>query len=130
WRAGTARRLEPGDRWPITLDPLDWDLRVLAPILPSELAVVGDPTRYATAGDTRLAAIEATGDGVRITVLGANELVTVAGWAASSPRAARSWTPSSGWCDLDITFAAEVWRLQVPVTATGWVVVEVNAAGA
>jgi hypothetical protein len=130
WSAGTAARLDPTDRWSIALDPLEWDLRVLAPILPSELAVIGDPTRYATAGDTRIAAVEARHDGVRFTVLGASELVMIVGWAASSPRGAKRWTAASGWSDLDIAYEAEVWRLQVPVPATGWVVVEVSAAGA
>jgi hypothetical protein len=60
WRTGTATRLEPIDSWRIELDPLDWDLRVLAPTLPRGLAVMGDPTRYAMAGDIRLATVEAT----------------------------------------------------------------------
>ena len=30
WRTGIATHLEPADGWRIALDPLDWDLRVLA----------------------------------------------------------------------------------------------------
>ena len=110
WRAGTATRLEPGDGWRIALDPLDWDLRLLAPVLPSGLAVIGDPTRYASAGGTRLASVEAVDDGVRFTVLGAGELVTIVGWADHQPRAEDG---------LDVEWDAPVWRVHVRVPESG-----------
>lgn len=59
WRTGTATRLEPADGWRVALDPLEWDLRVFAPLLSCGIAVIGDPTRYATAGAARLGSVEA-----------------------------------------------------------------------
>jgi hypothetical protein len=115
WRTATATRLEPNGRWPIALDPLEWDLRVLAPILPAGIAVIGDPTRYATAGDARLASVEATEHGVRFTVLGAGEVVTIVGWAEHRP------VTASG---LEVRWNAPVWRVQVPVPPTGSASVE------
>jgi hypothetical protein len=128
WRTGTAERLEARGGWRGALDHLDWDYRVLAPILPNGLAVVGDPTRYATAGDSRLTAVHVRDDAVRFTVLGAGELVTIVGWAASCPRAARCWTPTSGWIGIDLSYDAPAWQIAVAVPKSGWVVVEVSAA--
>jgi hypothetical protein len=117
WRAGTATRVEPNDGWRIALDPLEWDLRVLAPILPSGIAVFGDPTRYAMAGDARLAAVESLGDGVRFTVLGAGEVVAIVGWADRAPMT------TSG---VDLTWDAPTWRVQVPVSDSGSATVDVR----
>jgi hypothetical protein len=119
WRTATATRLEPNDGWPIALDPLEWDLRVLAPILPAGIAVIGDPTRYATAGDARLGAVEATADGVRFTVLGAGEFVTIVGWAEHRPVAASRF---------DLAWDAPVWRIGVSVPSSGSAIVELSAA--
>ncbi|MEY2461630.1 MAG: hypothetical protein QOG30_3460, partial [Acidimicrobiaceae bacterium] len=121
WRSGTATRLEPSDGWRVALDPLDWDLRVLAPILPGGFAVIGDPTRYATAGDTRLASVEAIDDGVRFTVLGAGELVTIVGWADHEPRSSDN---------VELVWRDPTWHVRVRVPAAGRVTVEVTAAGA
>jgi hypothetical protein len=120
WRAGTATRLEPDGGWPIALDPLEWDLRVLSPVLPGGLAVFGDPTRYAMAGDARLESVETIEGGVRFTVLGAGERVTIVGWAGQRPR-----TTS----DIDLVWDKPVWRVQVPVPAGGRATVEVLSGG-
>jgi hypothetical protein len=110
WRTGTVTRLDPSEGWRIALDPLDWDLRVLAPVLPGGIAVIGDPARYATAGDARLASVEALENGVRFTVLGAGELVTIVGWADHPPRA------DDG---VDLEWEAPVWRVHVRVPESG-----------
>jgi hypothetical protein len=117
WRKGTMSRLEPGDAWRIALDPLDWDLRVLAPILSGGLAVIGDPTRYATAGDSRLGSVEGHGDAVHFTVLGANELVTIVGWADHRPRAA---------ANVELEWDDPMWRVEVRVPESGVVSVELE----
>ena len=116
WRTGSATRLEPTDGWMIALDPLDWDLRVLAPILPCGVAVIGDPSRYAMAGDARLASVEATGDGVRFTIRGANELVTIVGWADHRPLVSS---------DLDLVWDAPTWHVQLRIPDNGYVSVDV-----
>jgi hypothetical protein len=110
WRTGVATRLDPSGGWRLALEPLDWDLRVLAPVLPGGLAVIGDPTRYATAGDARLASVETTGDGVRFTVLGAGELVTIVGWADHQPRVADG---------VALEWDAPIWRVRVRVPDRG-----------
>ena len=120
WRAGTATRLEPEEGWRIALDPLDWDLRVLAPILPSGVAVFGDPTRYAMAGDARLATVEPLDDGVRLTILGAGELVTIVGWADRRP------TSASGF---DVVWDAPIWRVVVSVPEAGSATIEIKFQG-
>lgn len=110
WRTGTAARLEPTGAWTIALDPLDWDLRVLAPILPGGIAVIGDPTRYATAGNTRLADVAAVDGSVRFTVLGAGETVTIVGWADHAPRA------DDG---IEVEWNEPIWRVHVQVPDSG-----------
>jgi hypothetical protein len=111
WRSGTAARLDAGGAWEIALDPLEWDLRVLAPILPSGLAVFGDSSRYAMGGRTRLAAVEPVDGGVAFTVVGApGEHVAIAGWAEHGPP-----TSDAGalvWDD-------PIWRLDVQVPPSG-----------
>ncbi|MEY2450200.1 MAG: hypothetical protein QOH79_3676 [Acidimicrobiaceae bacterium] len=116
WRTGTVSRLEASSGWRIALDPLDWDLRVLAPILPGGLAVIGDPSRYATAGDSRLESVDAQDGGVRFTVLGAGELVSIVGWADHPPRVGANVTLE--WHD-------PLWRVWARVPETGRLSVDV-----
>jgi hypothetical protein len=129
WRGQVSSRLEPDDSWPVALGHLDWDLRVLAPILDCGLAVIGDPNRYATAGDRRITNLRARTDGVRFTVLGAGEDAVIVGWAEEEPSGARSWTASRGWSALDVHWTAPTWRLQVAVADAGWTTIEVTAVG-
>ncbi len=44
WRAGTATRLAADATLPVTLPKEGWTYLVLAPVLPSGLAVIGDAT--------------------------------------------------------------------------------------
>src|SRR5262249_39780802 len=103
---------------------LDWHLAVLAPIGPSGLAVIGDVSRYATAGRARLASVADLGDRVRTTLLGAGERVTVTGWGAA--RAARAWMPRSGWRDLEVSPRDDIWMVGRDIPLTGWVTLEVR----
>ncbi len=122
WRAGTATRLGPGGRWPLALGREEWAYLVLAPILPGEIAVIGDTSKFVTAGDARVEVATIDG-GVRLVVKGAGETVTITGWAASAPtvdgtaiphdRVSGVWTtsvtvPSRGWATVDLDIGALV----------------------
>jgi hypothetical protein len=104
WRRGTVEILPAGGGYDVELDARDWDLRVVAPVLGAGVAVIGDPSVYACAGDARIAAVAAEPDGgVAITVLGAGERVTVRGWS----RASGVWdltvdVPAAGWTRVDV----------------------------
>jgi hypothetical protein len=114
WRSGAMQRLAPDDGFDLALDPLEWDFRVLAPILPGELAIVGDAKLYATAGDDRIADVRAADGAVVVELCGAaGEPVRVTGWSARRPASAElrvpgarrpldvAWDPDSGRFDLD-----------------------------
>jgi hypothetical protein len=122
WRGGGAMRLEPDAGIDLELAPLAWDYRVLCPVLPGEIAVFGDPTRYATAGDQRIAGIHARDDGVGFDVLGvADEVVPLAGWSARRPAEVRLWTPDGARaiaCSWDPPSGR--WDSQVPLGRRGW----------
>ena len=120
WRAGTATRLGPDGRLPVTLGREGWTYLVLAPVLPGGLAVVGDATKFVTAGDARME-VAAVDGGARVVVKGAGETVTVTGWAEAAPRidgrsvahdaATGVWTvgvdvPSRGWATIDVRTSA------------------------
>ena len=75
WRAQTVELLEPGDGWDVSLDALDWDYRVVAPIVDG-VAVIGDPALYATAGDMRIHHV----DPGSVTVLGPNDSFDLVWW--------------------------------------------------
>ena len=118
WRTGTAERLGADATIPVVLEREDWAFYVLAPVLPSGLAVVGDATKFVTAGDARLE-IFATPGGVRLVVKGAGELVTVTGWAERAP------TSADGTVTHDR--ASGIWTLGVEVPGRGWVAVTLDA---
>src|SRR5690606_31078047 len=55
WRSATGAVLEPGASVPIELEREGWRYLVLAPLLvEGRLAVVGDASTFATAGDARI----------------------------------------------------------------------------
>lgn len=105
----------------VALEPRDWDYRVLAPILGAGVAIIGDPRLYACSGDTRIADVRVDGDEVTVTVLGANELVTLVGWS-EHPISARAWTPAAGMTDIAAThdLTSGVWELVLDVGRAGW----------
>jgi len=103
WKSRTAAPLDP-EGWQVTLAPLGWDYRVIAPVLAGGIAVIGDTGLYATVGDRRIANIEELADGVAITVLNPDETVEVIGWAEGSDGLwRRAVEPSSaGWTRLEV----------------------------
>ena len=129
WRSGRAERVDPAGGFELELAPLAFDYRVLCPILPGEIAVLGDPTRYATAGDRRVAGIRSTAKGVGFDALGApGERVRVAGWAKQRPARASGWEPRGAVSpDLSWRVAAQCWELEVELGAAGWARVEIEA---
>src|SRR5581483_10629079 len=99
WRRGTCT--VGGDGWDVALDHLDWDYRVVAPITPCGVAVIGDVTRYASAGRARVASVETIDGGVRLVVRGAGERVAITGWCDGEV-GATAWTPSGGPSPVDV----------------------------
>lgn len=92
WRTGACERLDSAGGFDLELAPSDWDLRVVCPVLPGEIAVFGDVTKYATAGDRRLHAVRAVADGVRFEVRGApGEAVRVEGWSGRPLERVEAW---------------------------------------
>jgi hypothetical protein len=119
WRTGAMRRMAPRDAFDLALDPLDWDFRVLAPILAGEIALLGDAGLYATAGDKRIAGVRSTAGGIAFDVLGApGEPVRITGWAARRPDRAElalvgerralavEWNAATGRFDLELAVPA------------------------
>ena len=118
WRKGTATRLSPDATIPVSLDREGWTFHVLAPVLASGLAVMGDVTKFVTAGDARIE-VSASSTGVHLVVKGPGETVTVTGWAEvapTSPDAIVTYDPSTG-----------VWTATIDVPDRGWTTLVVNA---
>jgi hypothetical protein len=118
WRAGTATRLPRDATWPTTLPREGWTYLVLAPVLPAGLAVIGDTSKFVTAGDARLEVI-ATDTGARLVVKGPAESVTITGWAER--------TPDAGELPVDHDPDSGVWTIVVDVAERGWVTVDLEA---
>jgi len=94
WRRQAWSRLEPDDGWDVGLEFQEWDYRVVCPILPGEVTVFGDVSKYATVGDKRVARITRNDGALQFDVLGAPDTtVEVAGWAATQPQAVTARTP-------------------------------------
>ncbi|MGH0029703.1 MAG: hypothetical protein ACQGVC_07925 [Myxococcota bacterium] len=70
WQTGEMQRLEPDYALAFRLAPRQWSYRVVSPLLPSGIALMGDPQLHVTAGDRRLRNLEARPDGARFRVLG------------------------------------------------------------
>ena len=129
WRRGSYE-LQPADGgFEESLAYQDFGYRVLCPLLPGEVAVFGDVSKYATLGDRRVAGVRAAGGEVSFDVLGApGEVVAVEGFAARAPRRARGWTPgaSAGTpggrgepLELAYEGGARRWRVRVALDGTG-----------
>jgi hypothetical protein len=121
WRTARVEVQTRADGYAVALDPAGWDYRVLAPVLANGVAVIGDPDVYATAGDSRIAAVALDGDEATVTVLGAGERVRLTGWSAR-PVAARAWVPGTGSADVAARHdaASGQWELAVDVPRPGW----------
>jgi hypothetical protein len=122
WRRGSFE-LQPADGgFEETLAYQDFGYRVLCPLLPGEVAVFGDVSKFATLGDRRVAQLRAVEGEVAFNLLGApGELVAVEGFAARAPRGARAWSPAAGTAPVELAYegAARRWRLRVPLDSTG-----------
>jgi hypothetical protein len=94
WRRQEWIRLDRGGGWDVQLQFQDFDYRVACPVLPGEITLFGDVSKWATVGDQRIAGIEAVDGELRFDLLGAPlERVEVRGWSANAPSSARAWCP-------------------------------------
>jgi hypothetical protein len=118
WRTGTARRGGPHTAWDVTLGREDWAFYVMAPVLDGDLAVIGDVSKFVTAGDARIEVATDSDANLRLVVKGAGETVTVTGWAAAGPTSP----------DRDVRYdgSTGLWRLDVEVPERGWTSVRVT----
>lgn len=102
WRARRAVVVDAGGGWDVELGPHEWDYRVVAPVLPCGVAVVGDAELFVTAGDRRVADVAPDGT---VAVAGApGEAVTITGWhAARDAPVERTVTlPDRGWARVQL----------------------------
>lgn len=110
-RARSAVLAEHDAAFETTLGREEWRYLVLAPVLPGDIAVIGDVTKLVPAGDARME-VHHHPNGYRLLAKGAGEVVTITGWCASTPSAsAGSLThdPGSG-----------LWKLTLEVPSRGW----------
>jgi hypothetical protein len=128
WRTGACQRLAPAGGIDLELAPSDWDLRVVCPLLPGELAVFGDVSKYATAGDRRVQGIRAAEGGARFEVRGApGECVTIEGWSDGPLERVETWVPGETTSsDFRRDPATGRWALHTRLAARGWARVEVR----
>jgi hypothetical protein len=97
WRSRRFERGDPDGALRFELAPSGWDLRVLCPWLPAGIAVFGDTSLYATAGDRRLQGLRATDGGLSLDVLGARgERVCIEGCSERPLARVSAWTPADG----------------------------------
>jgi hypothetical protein len=103
WRAQHFVDVSAG--WPVQLPPAGWAYLVVPPVLADgRVAVVGDASLHATAGDLRIGEVHDDGDRVRITVVGApGEDVEVVGWSSASGEwRRRVAVPARGWTSFEV----------------------------
>ena len=117
WRTGQGERLGPDATIPVELEREGWAYFVLAPVLASGIAVVGDVSKFVTAGDARMEIVE-TATGVRLVVKGPGETVTVTGWCATAP--------TSPDCIVDYDPPSGIWTAHVEVPPRGWAALAVD----
>lgn len=122
WRNRTAVRMPSSAAYTVTLSREDWVHLVLAPVLKGDLAVIGDVSKFASAGDARIQVDPSPSDdnGLRLVVKGAGESVRVTGWATAPPTASTGslrFDPTSGVWDLDVAVGPRGWE-SVLVTPT------------
>ncbi len=120
WRSERAERLAPGAGIRFALEPGGWRYLVLAPLSESGLAVFGDTSKYASAGDRRLRGVRALGSGVEMDVLGApGERVELRGLAPRAPRFELETQHQSH-------FAPDgIWRITLRIPERGWIALRV-----
>lgn len=93
-RARTLRRASVSDALACRLDWQEFSLQVITPVLRREVALVGDASKWACAGDHRIGRFDATDDGMAFDVLGVREeRVLLLAWSARPPREVRRSVP-------------------------------------
>jgi hypothetical protein len=130
WRNRRVDVLSANGAYEIELEPAGWDYRVLAPMLPGGVAVIGDPDLYASAGDARIAAIAIEPDGSTVvTMLGAGEHVRLVGWSQNAI-SALAWSPATGTVRVPSTYEPDtgMWELAVDIGTSGWTKVHIRRA--
>jgi hypothetical protein len=131
FRRARAERVEASGAepaWEVDLEPLAWDYRILCPILPGEIAIVGDVSRYVTAGDARLRDVHATESGLVFEALGSpGECFEITGWSARPPRGARATDPT-GDRPLRVRHQGDLFHISLALEDRGWLRVQVDAA--
>jgi hypothetical protein len=131
FRRARAERVEASGAepaWEVDLEPLAWDYRILCPILPGEIAIVGDVSRYVTAGDARLRDVHATESGLVFEALGSpGECLEITGWSARPPRGARATDPT-GDRPLRVRHQGDLFHISLALEDRGWLRVQVDAA--
>jgi hypothetical protein len=118
WRDATATPLKSDATIPVSLGREGWVYYVMAPILDSGLAVIGDVDKFVTAGDARIE-VSATSTGVRLVVKGAGEKVMVTGWAEKAPTSSEAMVvhdPATG-----------IWTIGIDIPGRGWRTLLVDA---
>jgi hypothetical protein len=113
-------------RWTASLAQEEWTFHVVAPVLAGGVAVIGDVSKFVTAGDARIEVTERAGHdelagragGITVVVKGAGERVTITGWAEHPP--SRPDAPVAH----DRTTG--IWTTVVDVPARGWTSVELR----
>jgi hypothetical protein len=118
WRARSAQLLPRNASISVTLEREDWRYYVLAPVLSSGIAVLGDVSKFVSAGDARLE-IFGTSTGVGLVVKGAGEVVTVTGWARTPP--------SSPDRSVEHDSSTGLWSVLVDVPSRGWASCRIDA---
>ncbi len=118
WRRRTATRFASDGTWSATLAPEEWTFHVVAPILDCGIAIIGDTSKFVSAGDARMV-VSATPGGLRVVVLGVGELVTITGWSEYAP------TRTDG--DIRHDPATGVWTTDVDVASRGWTSIQLGA---
>jgi hypothetical protein len=133
FRRARARRVEASGKepaWEVELEPHAWDYRILCPILPGEITIVGDVSRYVSAGDARLRDVRATEGGLVFEALGSpGECFEITGWSARPPRAARVLDPTGGR-PLQVHDEGGLFRIPLALGDRGWLRVQVDADSA
>lgn len=157
WRSRTVTVVGPQARLPLTLTKEDWAYFVVAPVLADGcLAVIGDVSKFVTAGDARVEVDPIEGGnadgfmaedptseadrspGVRVTVKGADETVTLTGWSSGPVTVTRGHPTEVGdgsaidavtpgvdpvtWDD-----ATGVWTATLRIGSRGWESLRVSA---
>lgn len=114
WRRRTCERLAPESGFGAELGWQDWDYRIACPLLPGEITVIGDVSKYATAGDRRLSGVRAlAAGGVAFEVHGVpGTEAEIWGWAAKRPRNVTAWDDNGLW-RLRLTLAAPITNVRI-----------------